>query len=330
MIEAFSAKGSSAEAMKLPAGMRWFGWAGWLQPIPDSLRLYEVGGHWRRGLFALADRDRPRLEFAWDILTRRRFDFRRIAGRKLGRVTRRRPADILGECETVASPAFASLLCYHDQDGGCDRYVGYAAATRRIVLIVHHLRGDRLDSDLQQAIRNRLADQPLANDQRWAFFGISFVAPPGFEHESAQLNLGDMSVTLLRRDRARQPRLGVRQIYPARLALSRNGLEGWLEQLLGNAQTPYLPDYRHRLLRRGLRIEPWPSSLGAGLTSVARMPLVLRPFLGWRQFPVQRTWLFHDQPGDRLIVVQIAGLASEAAAILDRLLRDLHWAGETN
>ncbi len=206
-----------------------FAWAGLRLNVPAELRPFRVDGRYRRGNVGLADASQPRLELAWTLPKRRRFDPHRMLRHKLVRTmppAHQRKADEL--ISLVESEHFAPLWRYTDEQRNLDRCVGYARGTGRIVeLIVHFYNDEHSDEALLRQATSTLYDQRLDAPQKWAFFGHRITAPTGFVFDDAELNIGDMSVRFRQYDR-RQISLTVRLLYTAKLALQRRSMAKWI------------------------------------------------------------------------------------------------------
>lgn len=306
----------------VPSGMRAFAWAGWWLPLPESFRLHDIDGTHGRGRLALADAGQMRLELAWDAVANPNFDADRFARRELLRGLKRRDRS-KAEIHRVESARFQALLMRTDHQGDWQRYVGFCPVTRRAFTIRYRPGASRENDLVARSLRDLLRGQSPDDGQRWAFFAVSFTAPAGFEYERATLNLGDMSVQLVQRRRGRQPRVVVRQIHPAKLALNRFDLAGWLEHLLEAERRTYQPEYRKRFPRRDPVIESPQTPLGACVAAGSQLRASLWPMLGLRHYRHRRTWVIHDRQGDRLVVVQVSHERDQLPPIFDRVLQGL-------
>lgn len=310
----------------VPPGMRAFSWAGWWLPLPETFRLHDIDGNHRRGRVALADAERMRLEIAWDAVANPNFDTERFARRELVRGFKR-SARATAKIERAGSTNSCLLFrvepVLNSSSVEWDRYVGFCPVTRRAFTVRYRPGASQENGLIARSLCDHLCGQSLDAGQRWAFFSVGFVAPPGFEYERATLNLGDMSVHLIERRRGRQPRVVVRQIHPAKLALSRFDLAGWLEHLLEAESRTYQPGYRKRFPRRDPVIESLQTPLGACVAAESQLRASLRPMLGLRHCRHRRTWVIHDREGDRLVVVQVSHERDQLPRLFERVLQGL-------
>jgi hypothetical protein len=162
----------------------------------------------------------------------------------------------------------------------------------------------RRDGVLAGQVLPWLDEQPADAARRWSALDLSVQVPSGYELASHQLSAGDLRLSFVGPGRRR---IEVRQIGPATLALSRQGLDRWLKSSVSTAGRVYrsgaigpyaLDDVGRRL--EGLRVE-----------RVRRPWAVLRRSL----MPVVATLAVHDPARNRLVFVQ-AGDAATAEAVL--------------
>ena len=308
--------------------LRPFGWAGLRLNVPEAWRLSRTSGFAARGKLTLADDVTVRLEIGWANVTRRAFDAERIARRQMRRMLGKRPPDEWDrELRPFRARSVQPMLYLPDDEGGMDRFVGYAPAAQRMVQMAYRRRTAREDSDLRQAMIGELEVQPLDRPQQWAFFDISFIAPPGYQYESSKLNVGDMRVVVSARGReTRGPSLMVRQVYPAELALSRQPLEDWADVLLEKQKSIYrLPRQGWRLRRRKVATAHIDTPRGPGVEVVGKLRWLLRPMF-WRMPRSFRFRLIHDRRMNRLLALSAADRRDRVVERLDEVMEGLHWA----
>lgn len=309
-----------------PDGAKPFAWAGWWLPVPPNYRLHDIDGTAVRGNFVLADPDRVRLEVAWDRVTQTNLNAQRFAERQLRRILGKRFRTSEPALEAIADSSFDHLFLFRDEERSSDYYLGHDANTQLAACVMYRRGTKREDALIHQSLTRHFFAQPRGDGQRWAFFSVSFVAPSGFEYESARLNLGDMAVQLVRKKRGAQPRLVVRKIYPAKLALSRFDLRGWMNQVLEPDRPMYRPRYRRRLAQRDPVLEEAETPLGPVVVCDSRLRPVLRPIVRLRHPVHRRTWVIHDHAHDCLVIVQMTGHPDQFAPTFEELLRGWQWA----
>lgn len=215
------------------------GWAGWWLPLPEAWRFFKMDGGYRRGFLVLGNEERPRLEMAWVWVTRRRLNIPRYIRRYLlARVPRRQRAAATGAIEEVELPGFDYVVSLAEE--GRTRCVGYCCATHRILHWVYHHGSSKQNRRFNSECLPHWRDQPLDSPSRWRFFDVAFTAPAHFRLHYGTLNLGDMEVILIDPTPwGARPRLCVRHIYPANLALARRPLEEWLGELFSKRRGSY-------------------------------------------------------------------------------------------
>ena len=302
-------------------------WAGLILDVPPEYRPFKVEGTARRGMIGLTDEDRVRLELAWGVPRRRRFDAQRILKRKLlGTMPRKqRGRNASRHIETRDLPAFDPLIGYHDQEQELDRWLGYVPATHRALEIVYHHGTARQDRQFRQRILPGLADQTPDQPQRWALFGHHFVTPAGYAYRDSTLNVGDMRVRLTAWHRPwSRAAVTVRLIYPAQLALARSPIDQWLTDHVTGRKRVHRPRYRKLLHRGGIAYQSLDTALGPGLTCDAHLRPLLKA-ISWTQPWRLRTWLIHDQQHDRLLLIDAQDKPNRFDAIVATIVAGLHW-----
>lgn len=297
------------------------GWAGWWLPTPEAWRFFKMDGGYRRGFLIVGDDERPRLEMAWAWVTRRRMNIPRyIREYLLARVPRKRRAGVAGEVAEFSLPGFehAVSLTIDEQT----RYVGYCVRTHRILHWVYHhgslKQNRRFSADCLPLWR----DQPLDAPSKWRFFDVSFAVPAGFRLHYCTLNLGDMEVILTDPTPwGARPRLCVRHIYPATLALARRPLEEWMKELFGKRRGPY----RSRDHKKAPP-QPFDHPRGPGLRIVAVLQFLLlfplRPLV-FRMPAGAEASLHNVEDLNKLVYIQVSGRHADINATRHFILNSL-------
>jgi len=252
----------------------------------------------------------------WGTVTRRRFDSKRFALNRLHRNTvgKRKHNDTT--IDIVDHMQFETLLHCRDAYAGLHRYVGYVPTTRRVIEIAWRDDGNH-QATFSRSVRE-MFDQPSDSPQHWAFFSVSFVAPAGFVYHGSTLNLGDMRVSLIRA--GRDPgELTMRQIYPAKLALTRGDLMYWLSAQLDAASST------HRQPTPKQDAQQIDTIIGPGLACDAVRRIGQR-LISPRHPRASRFWIIHDLHHDRLMAVRLADDPKQFNKRFTELVASLHWA----
>jgi hypothetical protein len=201
--------------------------------------------------------------------------------------------------------------------------VGYCPRSRRVIEIVYHLDSPAQDLLIRKYLAPGLRDQSVLTPQWWAFFDVSFLAPPGFRYESARLNLGDMRVRLISGTRRwNGPRITVGQIYPAKLALQRQDVNQWVRNLAAEIRSHYRPSQG-----KVLAVQFYDIPQGRVAQADLKLRRRFRPFL-WRTPRPLRLYVIHHHAYDRLTFLNISDMNTDRIAEhFDFISESLHWAG---
>ena len=226
-----------------PTRLAPFAWCGWSLSVPAKWRPVKVAGDATKGSVLFADLDRPRLGLRWEtppekrVLTGGEADW--LVDDLLRREVGRLAADEAVDCGAATGDWPAARLYVEPEPPGRDVFVGVSRTSRRVVeLVCHTRRRDRLLEDLLlPSLHDAAEDEP----RDWAIFDLAVTTPPGYAMQSHTLSAGDLRLALARRSgRATLP-LVVRQVRPARLALSRQPLEVWLSRFVAEATRFHRP-----------------------------------------------------------------------------------------
>lgn len=126
----------------------------------------------------------------------------------------------------IATPpgwSFAMQFVEPDPPGR-DLWIGYSDVSGRTAELSFPVeaRRDRAAREMP----DNLADTAESEETAWSILDLSCAAPAGWKLGSHQLMAGDLRLTFTRGG----DRLLIRQIAPARLALSRQSIEKWISQ----------------------------------------------------------------------------------------------------
>lgn len=302
-----------------------FAWAGLRMSIPTTMRPFRIEGEYKRGNLGLGDDLQPRIELAWRLIKRRRFDPQRLLRHQLVRILpREQRAAAQRHIKPLDSDHFAPLLRYTDTEQRLDRCVGYARATGRVVeMVIHFNENDEPDDALLQHAAATLHDQPPNQPHRWAFFGHRLTTPAGYLYDSAKLNIGDMGIRL-RHDRRRAHSLTIRVLYTARLALQRHGLPLWITAFHKDDKVTGLNIYELPGTTEGARCDKIDTPIGPALVCESHLRRVIRSFR-WKLPRRQRHWLIHDETRDRLLYVRLADDPARLDPTLNEIIAGLDW-----
>lgn len=329
-------------SFSIPDGARPFGWAGFFLHTPAAFKLLQVSGVHARGLVRLVDTDRIRLAIGWATVYKKKFDAPKFIERQLfrtlavgNRAERKRGKAIAEKCIDPRLPGMTCALMATDDENRTDRIIGYCAATSRVFDIAYQHGLPAENALIKQGLVDFI-DQPVDRPAKWAFFNSSFISPVGFTYGNSRLNLGDMQVQLLvRRTDLTGPGLLVRQIYPARLALSRVPIENWMH-LWTRALSPTWriegcglsgkrpPKIRHRtveITRAG------GTQILDAIETRGSLRYLFRPFL-FRAPKSTRILMWHDEVRDRIIALHCSHREQEIDSILNQVALGLNWAPE--
>jgi hypothetical protein len=139
--------------------------------------------------------------------------------------------DEVGELEAKKAEAhelgeWQSPLLYQDREPpGRDVFVAYSGKSSRLFQVVYH--AHHRDRILVEKLLPTLEDGPLDREQEWSVFELSCRTPKGMQLVKQRLNAGDLSLSF---EGPRKQVATVRQIAPAKLALSRRPIEKWVAE----------------------------------------------------------------------------------------------------
>jgi len=100
------------------------------------------------------------------------------------------------------------------------------AAELAIELIINRAVDEDLIEVMTKSMLPTLAARRLGESRRWAVYDVSFVSPPGYTLQERRMHSGDIA---LKFGAPGGRGLILRQVYPAKLALERREMKGWLQ-----------------------------------------------------------------------------------------------------
>jgi hypothetical protein len=289
--------------------------------LPRSWNPTKIEGDFDKGQVLFADMDHPRLGLRWQRVGREsptdtgkrwamptlrgRFDpaawsersLREEVGRLAAAEAREGPAGLLFE---------GSRLYVEPKPPGRDVWIGYSAASGRMIQLVYHAR--RRDRVLGETILPGLVDTPSDEPAAWSIFDLSCMTPAGFLLQNHRLMAGDLSLTFTRE----REFMMLRQIGVAELALSRRPINQWLADQERKLRPHYRPvgNLRETTIAVG----------GRKLSAFARDAVRMKRF-GWKYWIGREavTYAAHDLERDRLLLFQgsSAKLIEDLAATVE-------------
>jgi hypothetical protein len=274
-------------------------WQGWELTLPDDWAPIKVDGNFDRGFVAIADLDRERLGLRWQTVGPK-VDPRRVVDDNLRGEVGQLAFDESAEATSDDWPI--SRVYVEPDPPGRDVWIGFSAATNRVLQVVYHATGrDRL---LRDSILPNLRDQGEAGGaRRWAIFWASAVLPRPMKLLRKRLNVGDLAISF---DTGKGP-LEIRQMAAANMVLNRRPLDAWL----GGLGEPK----RYRPIGDVRQVE-WPEldRIGVCQDHARRRRLFFARWLpaGFVVYAV------HDRTTDRLILVR-APDAVMAQAVIEQI-----------
>ena len=154
---------------------------------------------------------------------------------------------------------------------------------------------------LENVLLPGLHDAPADAPRRWSIFDLDLATPPGYAMLGHTLSAGDLRLALAKpHGRATLP-LIVRQVRPARLALSRQPLDRWLRQFAAESLRFHKP---------AGAATPTDLDVGGGPAAGLCQALRRRRRYGWLWGvpPRLHAAALHDAAGDRLLLLRAADL----------------------
>lgn len=273
-----------------------FAWQGIKLSLPADWNPQKLEGDFRAGLALLSDLQGPRLGLRWKHSAADSDPRQRLREAMVGEV---------GELATkeaveIKAKSFGEALAYFDPDPpGRDVLIGFSETSGRLIeLTLHRQPGEAKKlADIAESLVDSAQDAELA----WSVFDLSCTTPAGWSLSGKALNAGDLSLSFVNA----KDTLTIRQLALARLALKRQPIERWLEDL----QQPHGGRYRSV---NGKSDVAWKGFDGQELKGVVSC-VALKTMLRWA-WTLPKQWAYavlHDESRDRLILAQ----STDAAAM---------------
>lgn len=213
---------SRRSAEGLASRPHWLAWQGWRLPVPREWNVVRIEGDWARGMLLLADLQRPRMGLRWDSLCAAgdvAVAVRSAMSAEVGAATGEKATRVV-----TGTDWSCAMLHLEAELPGRDVWIGHSTVSGRIAQLSFPVeaRRDRAARELP----DNLADTAESDETAWSILDLSCAAPVGWKLASHQLMAGDLRLTFARGS----DRLLIRQIAPARLALSRQSIDKWIAQ----------------------------------------------------------------------------------------------------
>lgn len=198
-------------------------WQGWRIEVPDRWSPVKIEGDADAGYLLMADLHRPRLGIRWRKQSGKRFDAEKVAKRTM--------REEVGELEAEKALAhemenWQAALLYQDPDPpGRDVLVGYSPASSRLFQVVYH--AHHRERIFEEKLLPTIADASPKGEMDWSVFELSCRTPAGLQLIKQRMNAGDLCLSF---EGPRRQVATVRQIAPAKLALSRRPIEKWVAE----------------------------------------------------------------------------------------------------
>lgn len=298
----------------------WLAWQGWRLTVPSDWNVVQIDGGWSKGFVLLADLERPRMGLRWETLPDGRDPAAAVEAAMAAEVGSSAGA-VEAAAEGETGPWTAARLFLDPDTPGRDLWIAHGRASGRIVQLSCPTGNGRrrLKPDLVPVLADSDPDGPRA----WSVLDLSCFTPAGWTLERQQLSAGDLRLTFTA-DAGR--RLLVRQVAPARLALSRQPIERWLAQhpvdrrrgdSTGEVDRSYAAEVAGRqidgLRQAWTRRAPWPAR-------IFRRQVETIDVCALHDADRDRLWIVESNAPDALAgVVESLGWAADPDAALDAL-----------
>jgi hypothetical protein len=191
-------------------------WAGWEICVIPDWRPIHIEGDGLRGMMLIGKGAEPMMQVKWLQVEPEAFEW----GRWQGSRVRRRGLEIVAEQDGGAFDGFAQF-----RESASGRMLSlFYSREAKLALEIVSLSAE--EARLIEAALKTVHVYPEDRPSKWSAFGCSFVVPAGFRLRKKILNLGHQGLEF----GCDEQRLVLEQVYPARLALEKRELKGWLRQ----------------------------------------------------------------------------------------------------
>jgi hypothetical protein len=266
-------------------------WAGWSMPVREDWRPMRIKGEHRAGSMMIGDAESPIVRVKW---------FRPKDAEKFdGAAWLKERFKQLGAVPESGAPKperFTGVGWVRDLEPkeGESRSVWYGwslDAGIALECVVTNLTDEEARDEVLNVSVAGLQVTSAGEPCRWSLYGIGFVSPAGFELEKKHLYSGDIALQF----KAGKERVLLRQVYPAKLAVSRRKLERWLDC------SPF-KQHRKFKLRNS---EPWHLNSGRQVDGIKRQGAKRLPSpLGFCAARSTCAIAAEDKQNDRVLIAE--------------------------
>lgn len=198
-------------------------WQGWCMPIEDDWHLLKIEGNHREGAVFIGYPEIPLLEIKWKRLKN---PYHAEAKDWLMQIFNTSKYDKNPPCPQ----SFSSSAWIFKHKVKNDNYLNiWIAIGKDQKTIIELITTNNTPDYVQKKIFHKLLDEIVLYTENqnwfWAINNISFSIPARFTLRDKHLFCGDIGLLF---DSSERETLTVRQIYPAKLALSRKDMKSWL------------------------------------------------------------------------------------------------------
>lgn len=198
-------------------------------------------------------------------------------------------------------------------------WLGYARdANLTIEIIFDATLGKSVTKLYSSMILTSLEISGLDESTRWSVFDVSFESPPGFALIDKRLKVGDMMLRLRNAKRT----LILRQVYPAKLALSRRPIERWLKDTFTKEHRRFYPSEPH--VEWALKL---PAKTLVGRKRHGKKQLAFP--LGFCAPRFHCSAVVIDEELGRLLIAHADTLRNEGDEILTTSISSMNWARDS-
>lgn len=281
-------------------------WQGWTIPVREEWQPIRIEGDFHRGRMIVGNSDGPVFQISWqrpDNIDN--FDCPRWLAKQTARFNN-------GKVDTVKSDNCSDLeitsIEASSKDGNekKNKRVWWAYSIKSGIVVEISMPNLAAEHEQKFVINKSVPGlECYAKDEntQWRIYDISFSVPPGYVLKNKHLYSGDIALEF---HNDKKERLLLRQIYPAKLALSRRIMQRWLK----NAS----PFKRHRKYK----------SLGQGSYACSNFEGMFD--VGWQKIPFPfgfikpmncRKVAVVDKELDRLLIAEHMSSGDVESTILE-------------
>lgn len=281
-------------------------WQGLEIPLQDEWRPLRIEGNHSKGSITIGDIDGPIFQLRW---------IRPPKGADTSGWIKARRLSVAGGQESRGAPRPESFdhvswiknLAVREQS---KKTVWWGRSERCNVLVeilLTNLRRPELNSLFVKTALPHLRVVPSTENCRWQIYSARFLIPAGYRLTRKRLAAGDIALEFVR---AGGERLLVRQVYPARLALERRSLPGWLRDRVFKERRRFRQETEDRHEGRHIKWTGW-----------KRLPFPL----GWIMPRRCDSLIRQNDDLDRLMIVECEWKDGAEVMPVDKIADGMHW-----